>query len=66
MRNMREMSRQVSYDILNVSNDISVLANGKELYQCKYANHSVNMKNLLECNKSYADSVASNEFYFLD
>ena len=46
--------------------NLSVLANGKELYQCKYANHSVNIKNLLECNKSYADSVASNEFYFLD
>ena len=45
---------------------LSVLANGKELYQCNYANHSVNIKNLLEYNKSYADSVASNEFYFLD
>ena len=44
----------------------SVLANGKELYQCNYANHSVNIKNLLEYNKSYADSVATNEFYFLD
>ena len=41
------------------------LANGKELYQCNYANHSVNIKNLLEYNKSYADSVATNEFYFL-
>ena len=45
---------------------ISVLANGKELYQCNYANHSVNIKNLLEYNKSYADSVATNEFYYLD
>ena len=45
---------------------LSVLANGKELYQCNYANHSVNIKNLLEYNKSYADSVARNEFYFLD
>ena len=45
---------------------LSVLANGKELYQCNYANHSVNIKNLLEHNKSYADSVATNEFYFLD
>lgn len=41
---------------------LSVLANGKELYQCNYANHSVNIKNLLEYNKSYADSVATNEF----
>ena len=31
---------------------LSVLANGKELYQCNYANHSVNIKNLLEYNKS--------------
>ena len=45
---------------------LSVLANGKELYQCNYANHSVNIKHLLEYNKSYADSVATNEFYFLD
>ena len=45
---------------------LSVLANGKELYQCNYANHCVNIKNLLEYNKSYADSVATNEFYFID
>ena len=45
---------------------LSVLANGKELDQCNYANHSANIKNLLEYNKSYADSVATNEFYFLD
>ena len=45
---------------------LAVLANGKELYQCNYANHCVNIKNLLEYNKSYADSVATNEFYFLD
>ena len=45
---------------------LSVLANGKELYQCNYANHCVNIKNLLQYNKSYADSVATNEFYFLD
>ena len=56
--------------IVNGSNSfisrLSVLANGKELYQCNYSNHSVNIKNLLEYNKSYADSVATNEFYFLD
>ena len=45
---------------------ISVLTNGKETYQCNYANHCVNIKNVLEYNKSYADSVATNEFYYLD
>ena len=45
---------------------LSVLANGKEVYQCNYANHSVNIKNLLEYNKSYVESVATNEFYYLD
>ena len=45
---------------------LSVLPNGKQLYQCSYANHSVNIKILLEYNKSYADSVTTNEFYFLD
>ena len=37
---------------------LSVLANGKELYECNYANHSVNIKNLLEYNKSYADDTS--------
>ena len=56
--------------IVNGSNSfikkISILANGRELYSCNYANHVVNIKNLLEYNPSYAESVATNEFYFLD
>ena len=45
---------------------LTILANGRELYSCNYANHVVNIKNLLEYNPSYAESVATNEFYFLD
>ena len=56
--------------IVNGSNSfikkLSILANGREVYSCLYANHVVNIKNLLEYSPSYAKSVASNEFYFLD
>ena len=45
---------------------ISFSINGREIYQCNSANHVVNIKNLLEYNASYAESIASNEFYYLD
>ena len=56
--------------IVNGSNSfiekLSILANGREVYSCNYANHVENIKNLLEYNPSYAESVATNKFYFLD
>ena len=45
---------------------LSISANGRDVYGCNYANHVVNIKNLLEYNPSYVDSVATNEFYYLD
>ena len=45
---------------------LNVTANGRPVYDCDYANHCVNIKNLLEYNFSYAKSVGTNEFYFLD
>ena len=45
---------------------LDVTANGRPVYNCNYANHCVNIKNLLEYNRSYAKSVGTNEFYFLD
>ena len=45
---------------------LSVTANGRQVYDCKFANHFVNIKNLLEYNPSYAKSVGTNEYYFLD
>ena len=45
---------------------LSILANGRDVYSCNYANHVVNIKNVLEYNPSYAESVATNEFYYLD
>ena len=45
---------------------LSVAANGRQVYDCKFANHFVNIKNLLEYNPSYAKSVGTNEYYFLD
>ena len=45
---------------------IQVRAEGREVYDCVYANHCVNIKNLLEYNPSYAKSVGTNEYYFPD
>ena len=45
---------------------LSITANGRQFYDCDYANHCVNIKNLLEYNPSYAKSVGTNEFYFPD
>ena len=45
---------------------ISFNINGREVYQCNYANHVVNIKNLLEFDTSYSETIASNEFYYLD
>ena len=45
---------------------LSILANGRDVYSCNYANHVVNIKNLLEYNPSYVNSIATNEFYYLD
>ena len=45
---------------------LTILANGRDVYSCNYANHVVNIKNLLEYNPSYAESVATNEFFYLD
>ena len=45
---------------------IQVRAEGREVYDCDYANRCVNIKNLLEYNPSYAKSVGTNEYYFPD
>ena len=45
---------------------ISFSINGREAYQCNYANHVVNIKNLLQYNHSYAKSIGTNEMYYLD
>ena len=56
--------------IVNGSNsfiqNLKITANGREVYSCNYANHCVNIKNLLEHNPPYAESIGTNEFYFLD
>ena len=45
---------------------LTILANGRDVYSCNYANHVVNIKNLLEYNPSYVESIGTNEFYYLD
>ena len=56
--------------IVNGSNSfikkLTVLANGREVYSCDEANHVANIKNLLEYNSSYANSIGSKEFYYPD
>ena len=56
--------------IVNGSNSfikkLSILANGKEVYSCNYANHVTNIKNLLDYNPAYAKSVGTNELYYPD
>ena len=46
--------------------DIDVKLNGRKVYDCNDANHSVNIKNLLDCSPSYAESTAMNELFYLD
>ena len=45
---------------------ISFSINGREVYDCKEANQCVNIKTLIDYSPSYAKTVATKEFYFLD
>ena len=45
---------------------IIVKVNGVPVYDCGDANQCVNIKNLLEYNRSYAQSIGTNQFYYLD
>ena len=68
----REQGRELDAHngIVNGSNafikKLTILANGREVYSCNYANHCVNIKNVLEYSPTYANNIATNEFYFLD
>ena len=46
--------------------NFDIKLNGKKVYDCNDANHTVNIKNLLEYSPSYANSTATNEFFHLD
>ena len=46
--------------------NFDIKLDGKKVYDCNDANHSVNIKNLLEYSPSYASSTGTNEFYHLD
>ena len=47
-------------------NNFDIKLNGRKVYDCNDANHSVNNNNLLEYSPSYSQTTASNEFYYLD
>ena len=47
-------------------NNFKVNLNGRKVYDLNNANHCVNIKNLLEYSPDYAESTATNEFFFLD
>ena len=46
--------------------DISVKVGDKKVHDCNDVNHSVTIKHLLEYSHSYAETTATNEFYYLD
>ena len=46
--------------------NLSVTINGKKLYDCNQANHCVNIKNMLEYSPAYAESLGTNEFFYVD
>ena len=46
--------------VLTLIENLSILANGREVDSCNYANHVVNIKNLLEYNPSYTQSATVN------
>ena len=52
--------------IHSLKKNFDIKLNGKKVYDCNDANHSVNIKNLLEYSPSYASSTGTNEFYYLD
>ena len=47
-------------------NNFKVSLNGRKVYDLNDANHCVNIKNLLEYGPSYANTTATNEFFYLD
>ena len=46
--------------------NISFSINGREVYNCTNANHCMNIKNLISYSPNYAETVATNELFFLD
>ena len=52
-----------SYSLIH---DLDIRLNGKHVYDCNDANHCVNIKNILEYSPGYAQSTATNEFFYLD
>ena len=46
--------------------NFDVKLNGRKVYDCNDVNQSVNIKNLLEYSQTYAQTTASNEFFYLD
>ena len=45
---------------------LEVKINGKQLYDCNAANHCVNIKNMLEDAPAYVESLATNEYFYVD
>ena len=46
--------------------NLSVTINSKKLYDCNQANHCVNIKNMLEYSPAYAESLGTNERFYVD
>ena len=47
-------------------NRLRVEANGNRIYDCDNCNQAVNIKNLLDCTRQFAEDVGTNQLFFLD
>ena len=45
--------------------NLNVTVNGKTLYECNQANHCVNIKNMLEYSPASAESLSTNEYFYV-
>ena len=46
--------------------NFDVKLNSKKVYDCREANHAVKIKKLLQYSPVYAESTATNEFFYLN
>ena len=47
-------------------NSLKVEINGQKIYDCDNCNRAVNIKNLLDCTRQFAEDMGTNQFFFLD
>ena len=61
----RKINLMVHYVLCLLRSEAEIL-NSKKVYDCKEANHAVKIKNLLQYSPVYAESTATNKFFYLN